>query len=523
MKSRPNILFITSDQQRWDCFGFEHRRVKTPHIDQLAAGGARFSHCITPNAVCQPARVSILTGMLPYTHGVVDNGIDLPAETGELGFARQLANAGYRTALFGKAHFSSKSTTNPTGTPECQYSSADYGPDWYGPYMGFDHVELMVMGHFQRRLPPGHRALLPFEPPYGQHFERWFHGHGEPGEARKRWEDSVDGLGLLAAQTWNSALPEEWHTSTWVADGTIDFLSRPQANGEPFCVWASFPDPHHPFDCPSPWNKMYDPDEVDIPEHRFRDLEKRPWWHQKLYGGDGDIDPNEYTNDKLGGVARVSAQTDEQLRHMTANYYGMISLLDHNVGRILSALAATGQEKDTLVIFTTDHGELLGDHGLILKGPTLYEGLTKVGLVVRGAGIAASQVIAEPVSTVDLAATFYDYAGVETPPGAQSQSLRPLLERKSETRDMAFNEWRTGDDRYLMTLDLNLVRTKRYKAIFELESGEGELYDLEDDPHELVNRYHDPKFQKTKQELKDMMRSRPGPLLETPLERVALN
>ena len=295
MKSRPNILFITSDQHRWDCFGFEHRHVRTPHIDRLAAEGARFSRCITPNAVCQPARASLLTGMLPYTHGVIDNGIDLPPETGELGFAGRLAKAGYRTALLGKAHFSSKATEVPSGTPECQFSSADYGPDWFGPYMGFNHVELMVMGHFQRRLAPGHHFLLPFPPPNGQHYERWFHGQGEPGEARRRWEDSIDGRGILAAQTWNSALPEEWHTSTWVADRTVDYLGSVKDQDDPFCVWASFPDPHHPFDCPAPWNQMYDPEEVDIPEHRFRDLEARPWWHQKLYGDEKAVDPNNPT------------------------------------------------------------------------------------------------------------------------------------------------------------------------------------------------------------------------------------
>ena len=140
MKKKPNILFITSDQHRWDCFGFEHRKVQTPNLDKLASGGVRFTNCITPNAVCQPARASILTGLLPLSHGVIDNGIDLPNEMGELGFARQLANSGYETALIGKAHFTSKATFKPTGTPECQFSSANYEPDWFGPYMGFDHV-----------------------------------------------------------------------------------------------------------------------------------------------------------------------------------------------------------------------------------------------------------------------------------------------------------------------------------------------------------------------------------------------
>ena len=142
--SRPNILIITTDQHRGDCYGFERRKVKTPHIDQLAAAGTRFQHCITPSAMCQPARASMLTGLYPLTHGVVDNGIDLPPETGDAGFAGQLGRNGYHTAFIGKAHFSSYNTFSPTGTPECHQSSSNFSDDWNGPYMGFEEAQLLV-------------------------------------------------------------------------------------------------------------------------------------------------------------------------------------------------------------------------------------------------------------------------------------------------------------------------------------------------------------------------------------------
>ena len=128
MTRRPNILLITSDQQRGDCFGFEGRKISTPHLDELARDGTRFSACITPNAVCQPARASILTGQLPLTHGAHDNGIDLDERIGESGFAGALAAAGYATAFIGKAHFSTYHTFEPTGRPECVVSSAGFGP-----------------------------------------------------------------------------------------------------------------------------------------------------------------------------------------------------------------------------------------------------------------------------------------------------------------------------------------------------------------------------------------------------------
>ena len=139
-----NLVFITSDQQRGDCYGFEGRKVKTPHLDAMARAGTRFSACITPNLVCQPSRASILTGLLPYTHGVSDNGIDLDPKIGGTGFAGAFSDAGYRTGYIGKAHFATSHTFKPTGTPECRNSDQD--PDWTGPYMGFEHVELMVEG-----------------------------------------------------------------------------------------------------------------------------------------------------------------------------------------------------------------------------------------------------------------------------------------------------------------------------------------------------------------------------------------
>jgi len=165
MTRRPNFLFITSDQHRGDCFGFEGRNVSTPHLDELASDGTVFSACMTVNPICQPARASMLTGMLPRTHGVSDNGIDLDPKIGEAGFAGSLSNAGYQTALIGKAHFSTSHNFEASGTPECRDSMQKYGEDWHGPYMGFDYLEMVVEGH---------NAHLPLAPPNGQHYERWY-------------------------------------------------------------------------------------------------------------------------------------------------------------------------------------------------------------------------------------------------------------------------------------------------------------------------------------------------------------
>ena len=496
---KTNILLITSDQQRADCYGFERPEVKTPHLDRLARDGTRFNACITPNLVCQPSRASILTGLLPLTHGVWDNGVDLDPQVGAQGFAGTLARAGYQTAFLGKAHFATKSTFAPTGTPECNKSQAKYGPQWFGPYMGFEHVELTGLGHMHRT-----RALE--RPPVG-HYERWLLARGHDEEALKLWATGLP-PDVGAAQTWNSALPAAWHNSTWIADRTIHFLEQ-RAAAKPFCVWTSFPDPHHAFDCPEPWNRMYDPASITLPRNRTRDLERRPWWHKASLEGKPQLNDPEMLRFRAEG-SRVPDQSDEQLAHMTANYFGMISQIDHNVGRVLEALHAQNLHGDTLVIYTTDHGELLGNHGLYLKGPTPYEDLLRIGLIARGPGVAANKVVTEPVSTLDLAATFYDYAGVSAPMALQSRTLKPFLDGSAPTRDAAWSEWHVHPSRCGVGLQLRTVRTKTHKCTFELASGAGELYDLVNDPGEMQNLFDDPGYRKVRNELEALMRARPG-------------
>lgn len=503
-----NVLFITSDQQRGDCYGFEGRKVRTPHLDEMARKGTRFQACITPNLVCQPSRSSILTGLLPLTHGVSDNGIDLPAETAERGYAATLARHGVRSALIGKAHFTTSHTFEPTGSPECRESSANYGDDWYGPYMGFQHLELMLEGH---------NHFPPMLPPRGQHYERWYHADGQGEERTRLYRQALPPLSD-AHETWNSALPVAWHNSTWIGDRTIDFLRRHR--DQPFCLWASFPDPHHPFDAPEPWCRLHHPDEVDLPQHRTLDLERRPWWHRASLEGRPQM-ANERLRAFREKSSRTPVQTDGQLRQLIANYYGMISLIDHQVGRIRIALRDLGLDRNTVVIYSTDHGDWLGDHGLLLKGPMPYEGLLRVGLLFEGPGVPAGRLVADPVSTLDLAQTFCDYAGTALPEGAHSRSLRPLVERDDAHRDFALSEWDLRPSRSGIALQLRTVRTRRHKLTMDLISGAGELYDLHEDPDEMDNRFGDPGCAGAQRELVDMLRSRPGDA-RAPLPQVGM-
>jgi arylsulfatase A-like enzyme len=503
---RPNILLITSDQHRGDCYGFEGRKIKTPHLDEMARDGTRFSACITPNVVCQPSRASILTGLLPLTHGVHDNGIDLRPEVGERGVASALGKSGYDTAFIGKAHFATYHTFEATGTPECLKSAKNYQEDWCGPYMGFEHVELMMIGH---------NWFLPPNPPNGHHYERWFYADGKGDEKNRLYGIRLDPQ-TTGAQTWHSALPQAWHNSEWTGNQTIDYLKRRTKDDKPFFLWASFPDPHHPFDAPEPWSRLHHPDEVDLPLHRSRDLDKRPWWHRASIENE-PTGPTNFVNWRKN-YSRIPPQSDQQLREIIANYYGMISLIDHEVGRILIALQESGLDEDTIVIFSTDHGELLGDHGLMLKGPTHYEGLLRVGLIAKGPGIPKNRVVNEPVSTLDLPPTFLEFASASALETMHGKSLKKLLDGEPDSRDYAYNEWELLPGRVGVQLSLRTVRTKTHKLTVELNSGEGELYDLVNDPHELENRFNVLGSKVVQSQLFEMISSRPkdaGPL-QTP-------
>ena len=194
----------------------------------------------------------------------------------------------------------------------------------------------------------------------------------------------------------------------------------------------------------------------------------------------------------------------------------MISLIDHSVGRILIELDRLGMRDNTIVVYSTDHGDLLGDHGLYLKGPTPYEALLRVGLIARGPGIPAGRQAKDPVSTLDLPATFCDYAGTALDGRAQSESLRGLFENAPGAgREVAYSEWNVNASRCGVPLELRTVRTKTAKLTLELNSGAGELYDLAGDPNEMDNRFDDPGAASLRRELEEMLQARPGEVLET--------
>lgn len=480
MPSSPNILIISADQHRADCLGVGGRKVKTPHLDALAQYGTRFGSCITPSVACQPARASILTGQLCRTHGVSDNGIDLDPAIGEQGLAGTLASNGYDTALFGKAHFSHYHPEKPSGTPECINSSAGYDENWYGPYMGFKHVELILEGKSQFTVE---------KPPRGQHYERFFHTDKRGDEKLASYNEDK-GNSSNPKTCWHSGLAPAHHSTPWIADRAIDWLRHGRDTNKPFCSWVSFADLQHPSDCPEPWSRLHNPELIDLPSHRGHDpASPPPWWFRSaLAGGNSLPDDDQYSSGKL---KKSACRTDTELREIIANTYGRIAFIDDQIGRLMNALAEQGLTENTHVFYLSDHGDWLGDHGLLFKGPMFYDSLLRVPMIWRGPGIPQNRIIYEPVSTLDLSPSLMELANVEPQLFQHGESLLPLLDGKAK-RDFAMSEWEFTPNNAELKVSLRCVRTRTYKLIKDMNSGHGELYDLLADPNETNNLFENP-------------------------------
>lgn len=499
-KMRPNVILISTDQQRGDCIGPEGRGVRTPNIDRIGQRGVRFSKCITPHPMCQAARASILTGKLPYSHGVRDNGRDLDEAFGAQGLGGLFTSAGYATHFIGKAHLSSQQTFEPTGRPECYTSAKDFGPDWRGDYFGFSNVQMMLRPHHHTQW---------YAPPEALHYEYWL---DQGGQGQARWDHAKDRLDPPTAhfQAWRSALDKPWHSTAWIGDRAIEMIE--DQGDAPLMAWVSFPDPHPPFLSPKPWCDLYGPEDVTIAKHSNLDLESRPWWH-RAFVEDRAKPIKQGSQHNAGGVdwGQKGDLTDEALRDITAIYFGMISAVDAQVGRILDALEAKGELDNTYIIFISDHGEWLGDHGLLLKGPMLYDGLLRVPCLVCGPGVPAGVVVDDPIGTIDVLANAAEFAGIEAGT-THGQPWKPLW-NGTGTRDFALSEYEVDARRSAVDMDLMTVRSRTHRMSIDMRTQTGELYDMEEDPHEMHNLFDDPSRRVLRTELVDMIKSRPDDMI----------
>lgn len=500
-----------ADQLRWDAIGAQgNPHVRTPHLDRIAREGARFERCYTASPICMPARASVMTGRWPHAHGLWDNGVRFPADTTTL--ATVLAQHGYRTGIAGKGHLDvhrlpdSYDSFEGWDTPEAIAAGGKDG--WHGPYYGFEDARL-TCGHNR---PNGH---------YGT----WLHAEHPDAVRLMGREHALEEMG---PEAWKSALPVELHASTWIGDQAVDFIragSAPGAGGgadspagAPWFLWASFPDPHPPLCPPKEYADRYDPAAMPPPLRRPGELADKP---PHFIGQVDRFEPGwrPYGPGHLAHEPR-DERADAQAK---AAYYAMTELVDHNVGRILTALEESGQLEHTIVIAIADHGEMLGDHWLDGKGPWHYDGCTRVPFLLRYPGaIPAGQVVEGFASQCDVAPTVCDLAGIPFTvwppadesyaggglaeagvlPDVQGLSLVAAAQGKAPARPRVLieTEWR-----WVPGLHLKTLRTPDWRITVYAGRSHGELYDLRDDPDEFVNRWDDPACRAARLELTELL------------------
>ena len=497
-KRPPNFLFFITDQQRADHLGcYGNPVLKTPHIDAIAKQGTRFDKFYVATPLCQPNRNTIMTGRMPTLHGTRQNGIPLALDA--VCFTHLLRQAGYRTGLFGKAHF--QNFTGQAARFKLQYPQGTQPPP---DEMREATRGLRLGAAYDRELnsqicadPAADEATGDF---YG--FERFrictWHGDDVQGHYTHWLNNRLPGAkdlrssvnpqpapGYDAPQVRWSRIPPELYPTSYVAQETMAYLDeRAESPDEPFFIQCSFPDPHHPFTPPGAYFHRYKPDDILLPAsfhhtpHNQTPVLAR--LHEDFAAGTAD----------RSWVAPYAVNAEEA-KQITAVTYGMISMVDDAIGRVLEHLKTLGLDQDTVVIFTSDHGDWMGDHGIMQKGPLHYQGLIRVPFIwADPARPAASEVSSELAGSLDIARTVLMRAGLAPANGMQGQNLLDILHAGGRsTHDGILIEGQTSRP-YLGMPHQVRIRTfcdARWRMTLWEGLPFGELYDLQNDPGEIVN------------------------------------
>jgi arylsulfatase A-like enzyme len=469
---KPNILWLCADQLRYDTLGcYGDPFVETPHIDRLTAMGTRFTRAYCQSPVCAPSRASFLTGRYPRTVRVRQNGQDIPAY--ERLVPKILTEHGYVCGLSGKLHLSA-----------CHPS---------------------VCPGIERRIDDGYAAF------HWSHEPGHTDGSGWPGNEYVAWlkENGIEHTERLRddCRFVEHGIPQAFSQTQWCTDKAIGFIQAAQAEGKPWLFSVNWFDPHHAFDPPDDLMDKYIAklDEMPLPGYTEGELDGKPLFQRKDHGGSYDR-PGHYAYTAMNG------RDHKMLR---AAYYAMIELIDIHVGRLLDYLEESGQLDNTLILFHTDHGEMLGDHGIYLKGPYFYEQAVRVPLIAAyGKRFTPGAVYEGLTELTDLAPTILEACGIAPEPGMQGVSLyREMMNPAGNHRDSVYCEYYNANIRHRdPKAYLTMVRDDRYKLVRAhfLEDGQvqGELYDLLMDPSETINRYHDAAYLEIKTHMLERMTDR---------------
>jgi arylsulfatase len=448
---KPNIILITTDQQRYDTLGATgNLLIRTPHLDALVQRGVLFHHAYCQNPTCIPSRACIQTGRYTHQHGVMhmENVIDtspgLP--DWEKTFMEHLQEVGYYTAAFGKIHmmppkgFHQTALTGGKGARWTQSEGLPIGPG-----------------------PLGHEYANWLESRYPGAYERIYEQRRRPEYSRQR-------------TAIKNILPLDGYVDYWIADNAVKFLQDPPR--EPFFLWCGFCGPHGPFDPPEPYDSMYPLGSIPLPSTYLADVSGKPSFHASRQRG---FRP---------------AQDDIIIRRVIAYYWGLVTLIDDMIGRIMSVMDKRGLWDNTIVVFTSDHGDMMGDYGMMGKS-IFYEPVIRMPLIaVVPDSTNTPSTFDGLVELIDLAPTFLDYAGIEPPDVVQGKSFRPIMDGSKEGKGAVLCEYVSNDQE----IRGKCIRTERHKYVFWGRGEIGEFYDLGNDPEERHNLYEDPAYRSEVQE-----------------------
>ncbi|MFT7219848.1 MAG: arylsulfatase A-like enzyme [Candidatus Azotimanducaceae bacterium] len=483
MTKKRNILLITTDQMRYDALGCNGGLVaKTPNIDSLAQQGVNYRRAHNQNVVCMPARATIMTGQHVASHGVWMNGVSLPEDTPTI--AHHLGANGYDTALLGKAHFEPW-----LGNPDLFFENRMAAERNTGPHRGFDHMELA--NHFFE----GHSHYDHHMSDYPEDKSRFYPMVTEKGQ-------NTIGRGETGAlQVWPMDVPRELYHTDWVANRTVDWLSKRDDETPWFC-WMSFPDPHHPWDIPKSELHRVNWRDVPLPSlYETDDIARLALLAQKPKHWLGYYQGSMWTNLESPREFTPQNMTADQVREINAYTHIENELIDDACGQVFDWLKSCGEFENTEIFFTTDHGELQGDFGLLFKGPYHVDALMRLPFLWRpaaDANVVASEVTS-PVGHLDLASTFCAIAGIDVPDYCEGQTL-PLNEEEAirQGREFVFTQW----DSEHGPADMHLKSVYQsggwlctaYESSFMYDGSEGELYNMTEDPQQRVNLWNDPGY-----------------------------
>lgn len=457
----PNILWLCTDQQRWDTIGAAGCQVaQTPNLDDLWQNSWAFTHAFCQSPICTPSRASFLTGVYPSTTQNTRNG-NLRWSGRYPLVTRTLADAGYDCGLVGKLHLASA---------------------------------------YERLEPRGDD---------GYSFYKWSHAPRDDWPEGHAYADWVRAQGADLAELIEdpAGVPAPLHQTTWCAEESIDFIREHGRSDAPWLLSVNIYDPHPPFNPPAEYRSRFSPDEMPHPAYRDSDLAQQRTLSEIEFQGEArgpealDIANPVLPDTPDAHAERENANTRRDAPSLIAAYHAMIAQIDEQVGRILAALEESDQQEDTLVIFTSDHGEMLGDHGLIQKGCRFYEGLVRVPLILRWPSrLHEPRESDDLVELTDLPPTLLEAAGLDVPSWIVGQSLLSGATQRDAVRCEYFDalDSSLGDGRATAA---TMYRTRTHKLVSYHGHQVGELYDLERDPNEHSNRWDDPDYRSLQLEL----------------------